>query len=71
MRSVGWACEIFLNHLKVSEHKKDSLNLECDKCKTWTLHKEKYKSVRIQYQKDCSQSEVVVTADLRKVFIIV
>lgn len=65
-----WACEVFSVHSKESGHQKDSLNLDCDGCITWNVHHERYKSARAEYQKDCAESEVIVTVDLQKVILI-
>lgn len=62
-----FVCEVFLKHSKESGHQKGSLNLECEECRAWSIHHERYVSARAQYQKDCSEFDAVITADLQKV----
>lgn len=67
-----WACESFILHSKVTSHKKDALDENCDDCNNFAAHQIKYRSARKEYQNDSStktntDEPVVVSVDLQKV----
>ncbi|KAG5858346.1 hypothetical protein JTB14_029657 [Gonioctena quinquepunctata] len=68
-------CEKFDLHSKSSEHTKDQLSIDCEKCNVWSKHRERYEWARQEYRKDgetnvTGTEKLTVAADLQKVIML-
>ena len=65
-------CEVFMQHNP--NHKKDSLNPNCEYCTKWSDHNKKARICRDEYQKDCekynTENGVRYSADLQKIMML-
>lgn len=70
-------CEKFDIHCKSVGHTKSEPNSECENCRNWENHKQKYEAARTQYLKDVANeisidepNQITVSADLQKVIML-
>lgn len=69
-------CEVCENHkLHNVSHSRENLDLDCEICKSWQIHKKKFTVARKAYKEDVKKSKIVsdtlfFSADLQKVIML-